>query len=269
MCTGDISNMYLYSMLDECEYVRFKVDMIPPSIIAHYNLTPMIQNGYLYAKIKKAWYGLKQSGKIAHDDLVEHLAKHGYEKLPFTKGLFKHKTKDIAFTLVVDDFAIKYTNKEDADHLIDCMRMKYPFKVDWEAKHYIGINLKWDYKKREVELSMDGYVEQALAEFEHSIPKQHHYGPSRAVEPIYGQRVQYAKVDESELASATMVKFIQRVTGKFLYYARAIDNTMLHALNNIVSSKNTNQTIAATRYFLNYAASNPNGSIIYRASVLE
>jgi hypothetical protein len=48
--------------------------------------------------------------------------------------------------------------------------------VDWEAKQYIGINLKWDYTKREVELSMDGYVEQALAEFEHSIPKQHHYG---------------------------------------------------------------------------------------------
>jgi hypothetical protein len=63
-----------------------------------------------------------------------------------------------------------------------------------------------------------------------------------------------------------MVKFIQRVTGKFLYYARAIDNTMLHALNDIASSKNTNQTIAATRYFLNYAASNPNGSIIYRVS---
>jgi hypothetical protein len=78
--------------------------------------------------------------------------------------------------------------------------------------------------------------------------------------------VQYAKVDESELASATMVKFIQRVIGKFLYYARAIDNTMLDALNDIASLKNTNQTIAATRYFLNYAASNPNSSIIYRAS---
>jgi membrane-bound inhibitor of C-type lysozyme len=55
-----------------------------------------------------------------------------------------------AFTLVVDDFAIKYTNKEDADRLINCMRMKYPFKVDWEAKQYIGINLKWDYINREV-----------------------------------------------------------------------------------------------------------------------
>jgi hypothetical protein len=91
---------------------------------------------------------------------------------------------------------------------------------------------------------MDGYVEQALAEFEHSVPKQHHYGPLRAVEPVYEQRVQYAKVNESELASATMVKFIQGVKGKFLYYARAIDNTMLHALNDIASSKNTNQTIA-------------------------
>ena len=94
-----------------------------------------------------AWYGLKQSGKIAHDDLVAHLKTHGYEKLPFTEGLFKHKTRDIAFSLVVDDFAIKYVKKEDADHLIECMNAKYPFKVDWDAKQYIGIHLKWNYKK--------------------------------------------------------------------------------------------------------------------------
>ena len=140
MATGDISNMYLYSFLDECEYVKFKVDQIPPDIITHYKQEGNVQNGFLYAKVKKAWYGLKQSGKIAHDDLVAHLKTHGYEKLPFTEGLFKHKTRDIAFSLVVDDFAIKYVRKEDADHLIKCMNAKYPFKVDWEAKQYVSMS---------------------------------------------------------------------------------------------------------------------------------
>ena len=268
MATGDISNMYLYSFLDECEYVRFKVDQIPPAIIAHYNLEGYITNGFVYAKVKKAWYGLKQSGKIAHDDLVQHLAKYGYKKLPFTEGLFKHETRDIAFSLVVDDFAIKYTHKEDADHLIECMGAKYPFKVDWEAKQYIGIHLKWNYADddRSVTLSMPDYVTEALAELKHATPKQHYYGPSHMEEPAYGQKVQYAKTDDSELLNPILIKFIQRTTGKFLYYARAIDNTMLHALNNIASSRNTAETMRATKYFLNYAACNPNAEIIYRKS---
>ena len=155
MFTGDISNMYLQSSLEEYEYVRFRAELIPPKIIAYYKLTPMIHNGHIYAKVKKAWYGLKQSGRIAHDDLVDHLAKFGYKKAR-TEGLFVHETRDIAFTLVVDDFAVCYTNKNDADHLIDSIRQKYPFKVDWEAKQYIGINLKWNYDHREVTLSMDG-----------------------------------------------------------------------------------------------------------------
>jgi hypothetical protein len=77
---------------------------------------------------------LKQSGKIAHDDLVQHLAKYGYSKAKRTDGLFLHKTRDLSFTLVVDDFGIKYTNKDDVNHLIAAVRDKYPLKVNWDAK---------------------------------------------------------------------------------------------------------------------------------------
>ena len=62
------------------------------------------------------------------------------------------------------------------------------------------------------------------------------------------------------------LKLKQNVTGKFLFYARAIDNTMLHALNDIASAKNSKETLAAVKYFLNYVASNPNARIKYRAS---
>ena len=117
-CTGDISNMYLCSWLKDYEYVRFNIELIPPQIIAHYKLQGLVHKGYVYAKIKRAWYGLKQLGKVAHDDLVAHLKTHGYECAPLTEGLFLHKTRDISFTLVVDDFGIKYTNQVDVDHLV-------------------------------------------------------------------------------------------------------------------------------------------------------
>ena len=77
MFTDDISNMYLNSMLPEPEYVKFKVDLIPPNIIKHYNLQPLIRDGYVYAQINRAIYGLKQSGKIANQDLIAHLGKSG------------------------------------------------------------------------------------------------------------------------------------------------------------------------------------------------
>ena len=66
----------------------------------------------------------------------------------------------------------------------------------------------------------------------------------------------------------TEITFIQRVVGKLLYYARAVDPTMLHAINDISlsTSKGTEATLDATTYLLNYAHSNPSAEIIYRAS---
>jgi len=151
--------MYLESCLQNPEYVRFDLLLIPQAIIDHYNIDEDAVDGYVYAKINKAWYGLKQSGRIAHDDLVAHLAKHDYVKTKHTEGLFRHKTRDISFTLVVDDFGIKYSSKDDVYHLNQILRKKYKYEVDMEAKQYIGIHLKWDYKKRELICSMDGYIE--------------------------------------------------------------------------------------------------------------
>ena len=84
--------------------------------------------------LKKVWYGLKQSGKIAHDDLVAHLEKFEYHKAPRTEGFFVHHTQNTSLTLVVNNFGIKYTNKQEVDHPIASVRAKYPFKADWEAK---------------------------------------------------------------------------------------------------------------------------------------
>ena len=92
-CTGYISNMYLCSILDDAEYVRFLIHLILPNIIAHYRSQKLISNRYVYVRIKKAWNGLKQAGKIAHANLVAHLKQFGYHKVPRTEGLFLHHTQ--------------------------------------------------------------------------------------------------------------------------------------------------------------------------------
>ena len=131
-CTGDISNMYLMSDLINSEYVKFKVDLIPPRIIQFYKIQHLIHKRYIYTKINKAWHGLKNSGCIAHDDLVQHLQKHRFVQAQ--KKMDCSRTyRDISFTLVVDNFVLKFTNKQDCDYLIKIMREKYKFKVDYEA----------------------------------------------------------------------------------------------------------------------------------------
>ena len=59
---------------------------------------------------------------------------------------------------MVDDFGVKYINKDDIDDLFKAIKDKYPLKIDWTGAKYIGIDLDWDYKKREVKLSIKGYV---------------------------------------------------------------------------------------------------------------
>ena len=63
-------------------------------------------------------------------------------------------------------------------------------------------------------------------------------------------------------------KYVHKVCGKFLYDGRSIDCTQLHALNEL-SIKATiaiEETQEALTQFLNYCASNPDATIIYRAS---
>ena len=64
------------------------------------------------------------------------------------------------------------------------------------------------------------------------------------------------------------VSLLQHICRKFLYYAQAINSTMMHTLNDVVLQVTTGtmKTEEAQAYFLNYCATNPDASIIYYAS---
>ena len=173
------------------------------------------------------------------------------------------------FALATTYFGIKYQCREDVEHLNKIMQEKYTFKVDFDAKQYIGIQLDWDYETRELRCSMKGYVQEALKELEYIATSQRHYNaPSQIARPDYGATIQYVKEDTGTSLTPSAIKHIERVVGKFLYYGRAIDDTMLHAIGDIASntSKATTTTQKAVQYFLDYANSNPDAEILYRAS---
>ena len=107
-------------------------------------------------------YGLPQAGLLAQELLEDRLSAHEYHQNQLIPVLWKHDTQPITFTLVVDDFGVKYVNKADVNHLMNDLKETYTVTEDWEGERYVGIHLRWDYANKKVHLAMLGYVQDGL-----------------------------------------------------------------------------------------------------------
>jgi hypothetical protein len=98
-------------------------------------------------------------------------------------------------------------------------------------------------------------------------PQNIHNTPSKYITPVYGAKTQYTMQDETPL-TAKQCLHIQKVTGSVLYYARAVEPTVLMPLNDIATeqTKATGKTQAATNQLLDYLATHPDATIRYHAS---
>jgi hypothetical protein len=267
--TGDLKDFYLNTPMDEYEYMRIPVSVIPESIMTEYDLAPLIHGKHVYVEIRKGMYGLPQAGRIANDRLTAFLAPHGYVPCTVTSGLWKHTTSDLMFTLVVDDFGVRYTRKTDAEQLMTTLSKMYSVSEDWTGSKYCGLTIDWDYNNRTVDISIPGYIERALQRFQHPPPACPQHAPHAWQQPTYGAKTQYApSPDNSPALDASDINHIQQVLGTLLFYARAVDSSMLPAISTLASqqSHGTKATLEALTQLLNYCATHPEAAIRYVAS---
>jgi hypothetical protein len=117
MMMMDIKNYYLGTPLPRFEYMKMLLSRFPEEIVQTYNLNALAVDGWVYIEIRKGMYGLKQVGLLAKQLLQIRLSPFGYYPARPTPGLWLHKTRPISFTLIVDDFAVKYVGKQHAEHL--------------------------------------------------------------------------------------------------------------------------------------------------------
>jgi len=216
-------------------------------------------------------YGLPQAGANSHDELEERLDKDGYYQSKIIPGLWKHRTKPTIFALIVDDFGIKYFSMEDLNHLIDSLRKYYDVKVDLDGKEFLKIELDWEYDKGLVHLSMAPYLKKALRQFGIERPKKLVNSPHPHLEPKYGEKTQYVEHDESPEATKKDQKHVQQVTGKFNWYSRAVDESILVALSALASqqAKPTQETMKRCKQLLEYLASQDPAVVTFRASDMK
>ena len=219
---------------------------IPEEIKKEYSTEKYHSNdNYIYCKIKRGMYGLN----------------------PLSPIIWTHESRRTVFCLCVDDFGVKYFNKNDAEHLINALR-DYQITIDWTGKNYCGLHLNWNYDKGWVDVTMPNYVEKTLKKLNHKKPNKSVTAPHKWNMPAYSRKPQMAPIDKSPPLDDKGKKRIQQIVGSFLYYARAIDSTILPALNEISSSQAhpTENTKKKAVMLLDYLATNPTAKLRYVAS---
>ena len=188
--TADISDFYLGSPLSRPEYMRLTRDQVPATTQARYGDAIIWVNDSTMVQINNGIYGLPQSGFLSKQKLVALLARNGYHLTPTMECLFRRESLNIAFALVVDDFAIKYADRAAADHLLATIRQEYRVEPDWEGSLFLGMSIAFDKPARSVSLSMPGYVDAALKRFHVTLgdsPLKYYptnYGSTQAQEVI-------------------------------------------------------------------------------------
>ena len=163
MCSVDLQNFYLATPMVRKEYMRVQLKHLPPDIIAQYNLLDKAtSDGWVYIAIEKGMYGLKSAAILAYNNLKKNLEPYGYYPIEGTVGMWRHKTRKTRFCVCVDDFGIKYFNKNDIDHLLDALNNSYNYTIDWECNNYCGLSFDWNYNEGWVDISMPTYITKAL-----------------------------------------------------------------------------------------------------------
>jgi hypothetical protein len=141
--------------------------------------------------------------------------------------------------------------------------------VDKEATNYTGLTIEWDYTNRKAHIHMQGYLQKALTRFKHKTPDKIQNSLHPDVILQYGAKIQYAKDKDISLQlSKEETKYIQAVAGTLLYYVRAVNTTILTALNLIATeqAKPMQETIKKVKQLLDYCSTQEDAIITYNAS---
>ena len=116
---------------------------------------------------------------------------------------------------------------------------------------------------------MPTYISKLLQRLKHPAPKRPVNAPHKWNTPIYGRKQQFGTPqDTSNTLPLNQARRIQSVIGSLLYYARAVDPSLLPGLNetSITQSAPTENTQDKVTTMLDYVHTHPNAVIRYHAS---
>ena len=204
--------------------MHIPLTMFLEHVAQQYQLREKEKSGFIYVEIRKAKYGLPQAGVLAKKLLKKRREPAGYYDMPHTPGLWKHVTRPVAFTLVVDDFCVKYVNNNNSDHLVAALKGKYKISEDWTGSLYCGIDLRWNYTNRTLDLGTPGYIQTQLQRYKHKKPTRLQHSPHPVAPRRYGKSAQHPiPPDETPAAGSTVSSASNRLwAASYITHKRSI-----------------------------------------------
>ncbi len=241
MATIDTVDYYLGALLPSPESVRIDASSISIPTLTKLGLLPFLRhshgNPFLFCDVLKTVPGLPQSGLLSQLRLVALLTQRGFSETS-TPMLFRHRTHSTAFTLVVDDFLVRYSHPSELDHFVSCLSTLYELKVHQDLPRYTYLGYTIDYSPTPLSpcmtLSMPNYVPSMLS---HLCPSGCGSASSLAVytPPVSPTDFPLHPSPSSITTLSTPVSpaektWIQQVVGFLLFYPRALDLSLLTAV---------------------------------------
>ena len=160
------------------EYMRIYSKYFSQDMKSKYSISSLVvEDGYVYCKIKRGMYGLKQTARLAYDNLVTNLKKDGYFPDKHCPNIWSHESRPTKFCLCVDHFGVKYFTEDDAQHLITSLKQSYAISIDWSGQHFCGLDIEWNYDKEYADISVKHFVIKTLQRLQHIFPSKAQYAP--------------------------------------------------------------------------------------------
>ena len=269
----DLTDYYLGTPNPNPPFLKIFVDEYPPEVLSRLRLSPFTKTDrrtgrpYCLFRADKTIYGLKESGKLSNDRLVSLLTTYGFVETS-TPCLFRHPTRSIAFILVVDDFGVKYQNRDDFDYLIQCLSTLYQVKAHPIAHTFLGFRLSHDRRLRTLALSYPGYVDSLLTRLRPDGVKGC-ATPSIYTPPRFGSVAPQLPTSDTEPpATEAQCKELQVAVGYLMYYGRCVDARILPATCALASEQAvaTLGTLKRLERLLGFVSTHRHGSRVFRAS---
>jgi hypothetical protein len=277
LLTADIKDFFLNTIMDTPHYFSEKLEDIPEEIIREYDLEKLKYTDFknvdrIMFEVNKGLYGLPHASRMAQIQINQHLKKFGFFECDNTPCLYRNQSGSVYFTLVVDDFCIYYRTRQDAENLIKVIEQEYILTTDWDCKSYLGMNIVFKEDHSDVSISIPGYVERAIKRFLPENSTNTRKSPSIYISYKFSENnSEFDQLDPDPKVDNLEFKWLQQLVGTFLYYARAVDPSIIVAVTKLASelSQATKATIKKATHLLEYMNTYPNASIRYRPSTMK
>lgn len=151
----DVTTAYLNGELEEDIYVK------PPDEIEGSHKLEGVW------KLKKAMYGLKQSGRVWNKKLDTILREYGLEKSKADPCIYHRKLsgKRLIVAIYVDDLLIFSKEKHEEKRLKKSLQQKFEMKDLGNAKQFLGINIERNERHGNIHIHQSEYIKRTLERF--------------------------------------------------------------------------------------------------------